>query len=256
LQDAFPAILARRREPVAVLATGDPFFHGVGSLLAEKIDPSEITVFPAPSAYTLAAAKLGWAGQDCQRISLHGRALERIIPLLHPGAKILALSWDESTPRKLARLLSEKGFGLSKLTVLEALGGPREKIRAARAEGFAIDGIDPLNTIGLEVIAEAYARAIPVGPCAGNCSGMLARAQGRLESSGCCLIQAARQLRLKHAPIAPRGFNAMPWRSACQISKSSKVKPLGLSPVCQPPTRFLLAAARPIRVWSKKSSAR
>jgi len=164
LQDAFPAILARRGEPVAVLATGDPFFHGVGSLLAEKIDRSEITVFPAPSAYSLAAAKLGWAGQDCQRISLHGRALESIIPLLHPGAKILALSWDESTPRKLARLLSEKGFGLSKLTVLEALGGPREKIRAARAEGFAIDGIDPLNTIGLEVIAEAHARAIPFTP--------------------------------------------------------------------------------------------
>ncbi len=164
LQDAFPAILARRGKPVVVLATGDPFFHGVGSLIAEQIDPAEIAVFPAPSAYALAAAKLGWAGQECRRISLHGRALERIIPLLHPGAKILALSWDGTTPRKLAQLLAERGFGPSKLTVLEALGGPREKIRSCQADQFALETIDALNTIALEVVAGVGARVIPFTP--------------------------------------------------------------------------------------------
>ncbi|HTV32584.1 MAG TPA: SAM-dependent methyltransferase, partial [Methylocella sp.] len=53
LQDAFPTILAHRGMPVVILATGDPFFHGVGSLISEKIDPSEITIFPVPSAYAL-----------------------------------------------------------------------------------------------------------------------------------------------------------------------------------------------------------
>jgi precorrin-6B C5,15-methyltransferase / cobalt-precorrin-6B C5,C15-methyltransferase len=164
LQDAFPAILARRGEPVVILATGDPFFHGVGSLLTEKIDPPEIMVFPAPSAYALAAAKLGWAGQDCLRISLHGRGLERIIPHLHPGVKILALSWDGTTPQKLAQLLTKTGFGSSQLVVLEALGGPREKIRASQADHFAIDDINALNTIALAVSAASGPRVIPFTP--------------------------------------------------------------------------------------------
>ncbi len=164
LQDAFPAILARRGQPVVILATGDPFFHGIGSLIAGMIEPSEITVFPAPSAYALAAAKLGWAGQDCLRISLHGRALERIVPHLHPGTRILALSWDQTTPQKLASLLTARGFGPSRLTVLEALGGPREKIRTVEAQHFALDGIDALNTIALEVAAEPGARPIPFTP--------------------------------------------------------------------------------------------
>ncbi len=164
LQEAFPEILKRRGTPVAVLATGDPFFHGVGSLLAEIVDPAEMSVYPAPSAYTLAAAKLGWAGQDCVRISLHGRALERLIPHLHPGCKILALSWDGSTPQKAAALLSQRGFGASRLTVLEALGGAREKITRLRADAPALACVDALNTIAIEVVANEAARPIPFSP--------------------------------------------------------------------------------------------
>jgi precorrin-6Y C5,15-methyltransferase (decarboxylating) len=164
LQDAFPAILARRGRPVVVLATGDPFFHGVGSLIADRMNLNEFRVFPAPSAYTLAACRLGWAGQNCNRISLHGRALERIVPLLHPGVKILALSWDETTPEKLARLLTGKGFGPSKLTLLEALGGPREKIRMMQADHFGAEHIVALNMIAIEVVADSGARPIPFVP--------------------------------------------------------------------------------------------
>lgn len=163
-QAAFPAILARRGSPVVVLATGDPFFHGIGSLIANIIPASEMMVYPAPSAYALAASRLGWAGQDCVRISLHGRALERVIPHLHPGAKILALSWDGTTPRKLSELLCQRGFGSSRLTVCEAMGGPREKIRAARADNFTLDDIDALNTVGLDLRADAIARCIPFSP--------------------------------------------------------------------------------------------
>jgi precorrin-6Y C5,15-methyltransferase (decarboxylating) len=164
LQDAFPAILARRGQPVVILATGDPFFHGVGSLITAEVAIEECKVFPAASAYTLAASKLGWAGQDCQRISLHGRCLERIIPLLHPGSCILALSWDGTTPQKLAALLVEKGFGASQITVLEALGGAREKIRNSKADNFTIEQIDALNTVALEVIGDSGARPIPFTP--------------------------------------------------------------------------------------------
>lgn len=164
LTDAFPAILARRGRPVVVLATGDPFFHGVGSVIAAHVDPDEILALPAPSAYALAAARLGWAGQDCARVSLHGRALERIVPHLHAGARILALSWDGSTPEKLCRLMTAIGFGPSRITVLEAMGGPRERVRTTQASTFALGDVNPLNTIGIEVVAEPGARAIPFTP--------------------------------------------------------------------------------------------
>ncbi len=164
LQDAFPEILAQRGSPVVVLASGDPFFYGVGSLLAAIVDPEEMTVLPAPSSFALAAARLGWPGQDVVRVSLHGRALERLLPHAQPGARILALSWDGATPERLADLLSRRGLGPSRLTVLEAMGGPRERRRLARADAFDIVDIDPLNLVAVEVTAAPGARVIPFTP--------------------------------------------------------------------------------------------
>jgi len=116
---------------------------------------------PAPSAFSLAAARIGWSQQDCTTLSLHGRALEAIIPHLQPAAKIIALSWDAETPGRLARLLVEHGMGRSILTVCEAMGGARERIRACPAKTFAMTDIAALNTIALEVVAERGARALP-----------------------------------------------------------------------------------------------
>ncbi len=161
---AFPEILARRGWPVCVLATGDPFHHGVGVQLARLVAPEEMRVFPQPSAFALACARLGWAQQDCALVSLHGRALERIIPHLQPGARILALSWDGSTPEKVAVLLAARGMGGSRLTVLEAMGGPRERVRHAPAAAFDLAGIDPLNTLAVEVVADPDADVLPLVP--------------------------------------------------------------------------------------------
>ena len=164
MEGAYPAILARRGDNVCVLASGDPFFYGVGSALTRLIDPAETICFPSPSAFGLAAARMGWAQQDCALITLHGRALERIIPYLRRGGRILALSWDETTPAKLASLLTARGMGKSRLTICECLGGSRERVRSATAEQFAMDGIQALNTVAVEVEAEPTARLIPRAP--------------------------------------------------------------------------------------------
>lgn len=164
LSDAFPALLARRGEKVCVLASGDPFHHGVGSILARLVPPDEMACLPHPSAFSLAAARMGWALQDCTALSLHGRVLHRIVPFLTPRARILALSWDATTPEKLAALLAATSFGASRLHVLEALGGPRERVRAATAGDFDLGGIDPLNIIALEVAAGPQARVVPLTP--------------------------------------------------------------------------------------------
>ena len=163
LQEAIPIILARRPQKVCVLASGDPFFYGVGSLISAALPPQEMICLPAPSSFSLAAARLGWALQSCRLVSLHGRALARIIPDLQPGAKILALSWDATTPKKLAELLCARGFGGSAIYVLQAMGGARERIVCHRAADFAEDGIDPLNLVALDIVADEHSRVLPLG---------------------------------------------------------------------------------------------
>ena len=100
-------MLAARGRNVCVLASGDPFFYGVGSVLANHVAPDETLVVPAPSSFSLAAARLHWALPDIALVSLHGRALERIRPHLHQGARVLALTSDSEGPEALARLLAE-----------------------------------------------------------------------------------------------------------------------------------------------------
>lgn len=163
-QAGFPAILAQRGAPVCVLASGDPFFYGIGSLLAQQVPPEEMVCLPGPSAFSLAASRLGWAVQDCALVTLHGRALERIIPHLQPRARILALSWDHTTPRRLAERLAALRLGDTRMTVCEALCGPRERLRHTLADDFALDDIDPLNLVALELSTAPGGRVIPLTP--------------------------------------------------------------------------------------------
>ena len=161
IESALDAIAAHRGRPVCVLATGDPFFFGVGAMLMRRFAADEMICAPSPSAFALAAARLGWSQQDCALLTLHGRPLEAIIPHLQPGARVLALSWDDATPAKLAALLTARGMGRSKLTVCEAMGGARERVRSAEALSFALDNIAALNTIALEVVVDRGARFLP-----------------------------------------------------------------------------------------------
>jgi precorrin-6Y C5,15-methyltransferase (decarboxylating) len=158
------AVLAQRNRRVCVLASGDPFHYGVGATLARHIDGSHMVVYPHPSAFSLAAARLGWPLQDVVALSLHGRPLDLIRPHLHTGARILALTSDEHGPAALAELLTEAGFGISIVTVLEALGGPNETVRSHVAMSFALDDIDPLNICAVSVVALPGARVLPLTP--------------------------------------------------------------------------------------------
>ncbi|QND55330.1 precorrin-6y C5,15-methyltransferase (decarboxylating) subunit CbiE [Mesorhizobium huakuii] len=155
-------VLALAGSKVCVLASGDPFFHGVGATLARKVKPQAMHVIPAPSAVSLAAARLGWALQDIETVSLHGRPLDLIRPLLQPNARILALTSDAEAPAAIARLLTELDFGASRLTVLEALGGPKENQRTVRADAFELENINPLNVLAIEIDSDPQARVLPL----------------------------------------------------------------------------------------------
>ncbi len=157
-------VLSLRGQPVCVLASGDPFMHGVGATMTRQVGPDEMHVIPSPSSFSLAAARLGWALHDIETVSLHGRPLDLIRPLLHPNRRILTLTSDAQGPAAVASLLCQCGFGASRLTVLEALGGPDERVRAARADAFSLENINPLNVLAIETESFGEARTLPLTP--------------------------------------------------------------------------------------------
>ncbi|WP_338462677.1 precorrin-6y C5,15-methyltransferase (decarboxylating) subunit CbiE [Synechococcus elongatus IITB7] len=154
-------ILERRGQSVCVLASGDPMCFGVGSLLAQRLPLAELQILPAPSAFSLACARLGWALPEIETLSLCGRAPALLNALLYPGAKILALSADSSTPATIAQQLCQQGWGASRLTVLEHLGGPQERIVSEVAETWSNPAIAALNTVAIECRASDGARYLP-----------------------------------------------------------------------------------------------
>ena len=156
----FAELLSYHGRPVCMLVSGDPFQHGAGSTLARFVAPDETITIPAPSAYTLAAARLLWPLDQTTLLSFCGRSVDYLRPHLQPGARILALSADQNSPGKVARLLAELGFGSSSLTVLEALGGPRERIRSVNAGAFDVTDVAPLNIMAIEVRAAPGARIL------------------------------------------------------------------------------------------------
>src|SRR5262245_10877649 len=230
--DALQEIERHRGRPVVVLASGDPFHYGVGDLLMRSFPAEEILCLPQPSAFSLAAARLGWSLQDVALVSLHGRALEGIVRHLHPGARILALSWDGETPAKLAKLLVERGLGETSLIVLEAMGGPRERLRRTTAAGFDIADVAALNTIAVEVATAPDARVPALSPGLDDSlfehDGQLTKREVRavtlsalaprqgelLWDVGLGAGSVAIEWLLRHPSPRPTSHKSSPWRGA------------------------------------------
>lgn len=160
---AMKEVLAARGKKICVLASGDPFHFGVGTVLARHVDPAQMIVIPAASAFSLAASRLGWALNEVETVSLHGRPLERIFPLLHQGSRLLALTSNGDGPAQLAQLLASEGFGASRLHVLEALGGAAERVTTHQADEFGEARVNDLNIVAIEVRATSQARILPLG---------------------------------------------------------------------------------------------
>ncbi|WFU38302.1 precorrin-6y C5,15-methyltransferase (decarboxylating) subunit CbiE [Bradyrhizobium sp. CB82] len=143
-------VLSCRGRPTAVLASGDPFWHGAGASLAEQLEAGEWIAHPAPSTFSLAAARLGWRLESVVCLGLHAAPFERLVPHLAPNARIVCLVRDGKAAGDLAKWLTARGWGASALWTLTALGGPRENVRAHRADSFAAEAGDILVAVALE----------------------------------------------------------------------------------------------------------
>jgi precorrin-6B C5,15-methyltransferase / cobalt-precorrin-6B C5,C15-methyltransferase len=158
---SIPKLLTHRGRRVAVLCSGDPFWHGAGAVLAEAVAPEETMVLPAPSTFAWAAARLRWRLEETTTLGLHARPIELLRPHLRPGARLIVLARDGAATAQIAGYLNSLGFGPSRLTILEALGGPQERIRAATAASFALNDVKSPVALAIEAAAEPGAIIIP-----------------------------------------------------------------------------------------------
>lgn len=145
-------VKAQRGRNVVVLVTGDPLWFSVGARLVKAIAADEIRFHPQISAFQLAACKMGWSLADVETLTVHGRPAEQIVGYFAPGARLLVLTRDATSPAAIAGLLCERGYGPSKMSALAALGGQQE----ARFDGLAqswSQAVPDFHTLAIECLA-------------------------------------------------------------------------------------------------------
>ena len=157
-------IARRRGQRVCVLATGDPMHYGIGVTLAKAVPMDEMVIIPAPSAFSLACARLGWTLSEVEPLTLHGRPLALLHPAIQPGARLLLLSNDAATPDQVAELLRARGYGPSRMVVLEHMGGAKERRLDATAEAWQPGRVADFNTIAVDCLAGPDAALLPRTP--------------------------------------------------------------------------------------------
>ena len=137
-----------------ILATGDPMNYGVARKLMEFIPFAEMTIIPHISAFSLAASRMGWSLPDCDTLTLHGRPAANLETFIQPDAKLIVLTADATTIPEIARRLEARGFGQSQITVLENLGGDKERVTHYAPHTEYSD----LNTVAIHCIASQNAK--------------------------------------------------------------------------------------------------
>ena len=152
--DGVPQLLALRGRRVVMLASGDPFWFGAGTVLAQHLQPDEWTALPGPSVFSLAAARLGWGLESTACLGLHAAPVTRLRPHLSPGFRAIMTLRDGSAVADLAAYLTGEGFGATVLIVLEALGGPRERIRRATAGDYDLADVQHPVACAIEVAGD------------------------------------------------------------------------------------------------------
>jgi precorrin-6Y C5,15-methyltransferase (decarboxylating) len=161
LEATVEQLIRRRGQSICILASGDPMCHGIGVTLLKRIPLSEMTIVPAISAFSLACARLGWSLAEVETFSLTNRPPAVLASAFYSGARLLVLSADNQTPEIVANLLRQHGFGNSQMTVLERMGGAKERRIEGVAAKWKVTELANLNTIAIAVIADPGTIPLP-----------------------------------------------------------------------------------------------
>lgn len=144
--------------PTVVLATGDPMNYGVARKILTFVPKAEVSIITQLSAFSLAAARMGWSLPDCDCFTIHGRPAANLETFIQPDARLLILTEDETSIAEACRRLIARGFETSEITVLENMGGLKEHITAFAANAIPHSNWSPLNSLAIHCKASPGAK--------------------------------------------------------------------------------------------------
>jgi precorrin-6Y C5,15-methyltransferase (decarboxylating) len=153
------ALITRHRaKRVALLASGDPMFYGIGRTVIRLYGAHLVQIHTHPSSLSLAAARLGWALEDVEVVSLVGRPIQTLYPLVQPGRRALVLVAEPDAASSVRAAIAQLGYPASRFTVLSRLGGADERVTSAT------DAHDPLAILAIDFVADASTVPLPRTP--------------------------------------------------------------------------------------------
>lgn len=152
-------VLENRGKPAVMLVSGDPFWFGAGSTVTRELKPDEWLAYPGLSTFSLAASRLGWPLEETSCIALHARPFESVGADLQDGAKLICLLRDGAAVHAFSDWICEAGFPGSALTVLEALGGPNERVRHTIVSQLDFGDISHPVAVALSIVGKGLTAA-------------------------------------------------------------------------------------------------
>lgn len=239
------ALLDRLRgRRVVALVAGDPLWYSVGARIGRALPPAEIVYHPQISAFQLAAARMGWSLADTETLTVHGRPVEQMIAFIQPDQRLLILATGADTPARIARFLTERGFGRSRMTVLAAMGGPEE----ARIEGTAAHWqaeVPAFNTLAIECVAAPEAALQPRVP---GLDDALFQHDGTVTRREVRAATLAKLMPMRGALLwdvgAGSGSVAIEWMRAARYARAIAIEPRA--------DRRMMAAANALALGTPK----
>ena len=210
---------------VVILVTGDPLWFSVGARIGRAIPANELVYHPQLSAFQLAAARMGWSLADVETLTVHGRPIEQMIAFIQPDQQLIVLTTGAETPGQIAKFLTERGFGSSKMTVLAAMGGMSEQ----RFEGPAIDWshiVPAFNTLCIDCVAAPDAALLPRVP---GLSDALFVSDGTITKQEVRAATLAKLMPMRGALLwdigTGSGSVAIEWMRAARYARAIGIEP-------------------------------
>ena len=214
-----------KEKRVVILVTGDPLWFSVGARIGREIPTNELVYHPQLSAFQLAAARMGWSLADVETLTVHGRPVEQMIAFIQPDQQLIVLTTGAETPGQIAKFLTERGFGSSKMTVLAAMGGMSEQ----RFDGPAHDWshkVPAFNTLCIDCVAAPDAALLPRVP---GLSDALFVSDGTITKQEVRAATLAKLMPMRGALLwdigTGSGSVAIEWMRAARYARAIGIEP-------------------------------
>jgi len=166
---------------VAILASGDPLFFGIGRTMIARFGPGRVQIFPALSAMQLACASFKVPWDDLTMMSLHGRDPVSLAGRILPHPKVMLFTDHRNSPDQIAaqllHVLDEYGDNSRiqkiRIRVAENLGLDNEKLTMGSLADIAAGSFGPLNMMLIEQGSDSL-----IGPVFGLQENEVAHCRG------------------------------------------------------------------------------